>query len=336
MTNSFASQFHQHIKTLKDYSIPQLKPFNAKQPIFSMAEQTPTVAEREKQRARLANVNTEPSIELLDWINKQLDSGVGRAQIYRNLLEQGYAMELIDKAMYGFKPVIKDAALLNAALRKTGDTSPGMYFAFANIKLTRHPNARRVEDLRAQIFTVEQMLSEAQCAELLAVLKGHFQPSTVVDQEKNGNDGYRTSSTAYLEQVAPEIHTDIKSQICTAVGIDAPYLESLQVQRYEPGEQYKVHTDWFHQSSPTYEECIAGIGQRTWTCLVYLNDDFCGGGTRFTDLDIDIKPKTGMALCWNNLSPLGKPNVLTNHSGLPVAKGAKFIVSAWFREKPIK
>lgn len=327
-------RFQASLASLAEYRLPNRQHYPWHQ-AFSAHKMTsaPTKAQREEARGQLAYKSIEPSVELLVWIEQSLVSGVGRAQVYRQLLEQGYAMEAIEKAMYGFKPKIKDASLLDAALRSEGETNTGLYYAFANIKLTQQV-AERLEDLRAQIYTYGQFMTAAQCKALITQLQQHFQPSTVVDQKGDSNHGYRTSQTAFLEEVSPALNRELKQQIAHNMGLDQRYLESLQVQRYGQGQQYKVHTDWFHEASPSFEQCVAQVGQRTWTCVVYLNDDFQGGGTQFTDLDITIVPKQGMALCWNNLTPLGEPNQQTRHCGLPVIKGYKYIISAWFREKP--
>ena len=332
-------QFDSAVASLGEYCDPLSNeyPWSSS---FSVSKfhSVPTMAQREQVRALLAHKNVEPSVELLSWIEQTLKAGTGRAQVYRQLLEQGYAMELIEKAMYGFKPKIKDASILDANLRDSGDTSAGLFFAFANIAITQQNGvgctAQRLEDLRAQIYTCEHFLEAKQCNDLIVRLQQHFKPSTVVDQQGESNQGYRTSQTAFLKEVSSSLDDRVKAHIADSMGMDERYLESLQVQRYGQGQEYKVHTDWFHESSPSFEQCIAQVGQRTWTCVVYLNDDFEGGGTRFTELDVEIVPRQGMALCWNNLTPLGQPNVATYHCGLPVVTGFKYIISAWFREKP--
>jgi prolyl 4-hydroxylase len=77
---------------------------------------------------------------------------------------------------------------------------------------------------------------------------------------------------------------------------------------------------------------FAGVrGNRTWTFMVYLNDGMTGGATRFTEIDLEVQPKRGMALLWNNLRPDGTPNPATMHCGEPVIAGHKIIITKWFR-----
>ena len=56
--------------------------------------------------------------------------------------------------------------------------------------------------------------------------------------------------------------------------------------------------------------------------MIYLNEPDIGGETVFVNAGALIRPKTGMAVIWNNLSPDGMPNPYTLHQGKPVKKGA--------------
>ncbi len=51
------------------------------------------------------------------------------------------------------------------------------------------------------------------------------------------------------------------------------------------------------------------------TLMVYLNDGFAGGGTAFHDFDVEVVPRTGMALLFQH-------PVL--HEGCVVKSGAKY------------
>ena len=46
--------------------------------------------------------------------------------------------------------------------------------------------------------------------------------------------------------------------------------------------------------------CLAS-GNRTKTVMIYLNDDFEGGGTNFPDIKKHIKAKKGSVLIWENM-----------------------------------
>jgi hypothetical protein len=73
-------------------------------------------------------------------------------------------------------------------------------------------------------------------------------------------------------------------------------------------------------------------GQRVYSCLFYLNDDFTGGETEFVNRDIKIKPKTGRLLIWKNIKEDGSLDYDSFHAGLPVISGTKWIAIIWVRE----
>lgn len=113
--------------------------------------------------------------------------------------------------------------------------------------------------------------------------------------------------------------------------------ESLQVVRYQPGEEYTAHHDFVypslrHRYQPT----------RYATLLLYLNDDFTGGQTNFpravnpTNRDgITITPKRGKAVLFYNMLPDGNVDDLSQHQSLPVTKGEKWLANLWVWEPTI-
>ena len=100
--------------------------------------------------------------------------------------------------------------------------------------------------------------------------------------------------------------------------------EPLQVLRYRPGQQYRNHYD-----------AIAGLdNQRALTMLVYLNDAYQGGETRFVRTGLAVRGRKGDALLFRNILPDGRPDPMSEHAGLPVVSGTKLIASRWIRERP--
>ena len=79
---------------------------------------------------------------------------------------------------------------------------------------------------------------------------------------------------------------------------------------------------------------MARGGQRAWSVLVYLNDVSAGGGTRFPILGIDVLPKTGKVLAWQNTID-GELNYDSLHAGLPVTQSTKWVAITWVREQPL-
>lgn len=69
--------------------------------------------------------------------------------------------------------------------------------------------------------------------------------------------------------------------------VEVPFLKmNPDIPRYDVGEQYKPHTDYFRNPN------MAGPrGNRIATVLVYLAEPEAGGETFFPTVDLEIKPK---------------------------------------------
>ena len=70
--------------------------------------------------------------------------------------------------------------------------------------------------------------------------------------------------------------------------------------------------------------------------MIYLNQPEDGGATRFKTIGKTVQPEAGKLLAWNNLGPDGRPNPATLHQGMKVRKGAKYVLTKWFRELPTR
>lgn len=79
-------------------------------------------------------------------------------------------------------------------------------------------------------------------------------------------------------------------------------------------------------------------GPRILTLFLYLNDVDIGGETRFTNLNLDVKPRRGRAILWPSVLN-ENPNVKdfrTEHEALTVVKGTKYGANAWVHQRDYK
>ena len=129
----------------------------------------------------------------------------------------------------------------------------------------------------------------------------------------------------------PQLAASLDQRFAALFGVDPRLSEPIQGQRYDPGEYFKEHTDWFAPGTQEYATHTDRGGQRTWTVMVYLNAVERGGDTLFRRLGRSFTPVPGMALAWNNLQADGTPNPFTLHEALPVAAGHKWVITKWFR-----
>src|SRR3546814_10338744 len=121
--------------------------------------------------------------------------------------------------------------------------------------------------------------------------------------------------TAYEMRIS-----DWSSDVCSSD------LEPVQGQRYLPGQQFKPHNDWFYTTEKYWQLERKRGGQRSWTAMAFLNQVEEGGETHFTNVGIQIEPKPGVLMVWNNALPDGTPNEGTMHAGTPVVRGAKYAI----------
>ena len=196
--------------------------------------------------------------------------------------------------------------------------------------LQRAPaNLHKQDTDKVQLYTLVDFLSASECARLVTLCSHHLRPSTLA--YASNDSAFRTSTTADLCHLKSPVALGIDDKICRTLGVRAEYSEGIQAQRYDVGQQFKAHCDWFEPGTHAYQKFAGVRGNRTWTFMVYLNDGMEGGATRFTKLDLAIQPRAGMALLWNNLNADGTPNRDTEHSGEPVTRGHKTIITKWFR-----
>ena len=168
----------------------------------------------------------------------------------------------------------------------------------------------------------------AECAFLIEAATPALEPSAVVDPATGRliANPVRTSDAAAFAFVAenPAIHA-LNRRIAKASGTDAANGEPLQVLRYVPGQEYKPHFDAIGTEA----------NQRVLTFLVYLNDDYERGETEFLANGLSVKGRTGDGLLFRNADENGRADPASQHAGLPVINGVKFLASRWIRQRPM-
>ncbi|MEM9740237.1 MAG: 2OG-Fe(II) oxygenase [Pseudomonadota bacterium] len=194
-----------------------------------------------------------------------------------------------------------------------------------------HPDIRQVATPKAQVFTWSNFLKPDVCDRLIAQTEALWRDSTVADAFADPK--IRTSRTADIGTRGDALIFSIDQAMGEALGFHWSYSDPSQTQRYEPGQEYKAHHDYFTPGSRDYQVECQDRGQRTWTFMVYLSEVEDGGGTRFRKLDKMFMPERGSAVIWNNLNRDGSVNPWTLHHGMKVRKGTKYIITKWFRER---
>jgi prolyl 4-hydroxylase len=204
------------------------------------------------------------------------------------------------------------------------------YLKFYNLPVIQ--KADKIAYPFTQIYTVKNFFSAETCNQIIKKLETRLRPSTVSNpRDEQVTSKYRTSSSADFPYYVDPFYLEIDNKIVNYLGI-TPFLgETLQAQKYQPGQYYKKHCDYFTPGSKEYGTYTEWMGQRTWTFMCYLNDVEEGGETFFKHLKLKIKPQQGMAVIWNNLYKNGIPNYKTLHEACPPISGDKYVITKWFR-----
>lgn len=264
------------------------------------------------------------------WLNENLQRGCDTEELVRILLQNAFDIRSIRAAMGVFYPA-NSPTVLRAEQRAP---DPIDYRAIANPRLTHAGSgAVRYPSDKVQLYTIARFMSDAECDETVALINAHLRPSTVTIP--SADRAFRTSQTSDLSLLADPLVARLDQLIESALGIRLPYAEGIQAQRYDVGQQFKQHTDYFEPGTPEYVQHAGARGNRTWTFMVYLNDVTAGGSTRFFALDHAFEPVKGMAVVWNNLRADGTVNPDSLHAGMPVESGHKIIITKWFRERGV-
>ncbi|KAK0620907.1 2OG-Fe(II) oxygenase family oxidoreductase [Immersiella caudata] len=197
------------------------------------------------------------------------------------------------------------------------------------------------------IIYINNFLKDDEVNYILEASEADFDQSWVYDPvtlKSYIDRNYRTSTSATIpihDAVADCVSQRMKSFLGNVQHI---HTESIQVVKYEVGERFRLHMDWFDKprNKSTEESRPDRPYNRLGSIFAYLRDDCTGGetyfpevrgvssdadGSKFTRTDTGmgllVKPKRGSAVFWNNLFPNGSGDPRVVHAGLPVSAGTK-------------
>jgi prolyl 4-hydroxylase len=217
----------------------------------------------------------------------------------------------------------------HAGLRHSSVAVPSwlQWFEAPITRAAHMPRAWKLDTQLAQVYELPDLLSPEDCQLVVDAINNQLVPSSVT----RGESTYRTSRTCHLVDSDAELSARIDRLLADLMGVDPRLSEPLQGQRYQPGQYFKEHTDWFDPGTSEFQEHASVGGQRTWTVMIYLNTVPRGGQTCFKLLNRCYSPVQGFALAWNNLMADGSPNPYTLHEAMPVEEGEKWVITKWFR-----
>lgn len=127
-------------------------------------------------------------------------------------------------------------------------------------------------------------------------------------------------------------HYDIlATAIVNCSKIPYSHIEAIDIYNYPEGCYLDLHHDYPYD--PKQINYYRYGGDRVGTGIFFLNDDFDGGQTYFPKLGVEIQPKAGSYLYFQQ-SYDEATNWDTIHESRLITKGCKWIASCFFSDQP--
>ncbi|XP_074563539.1 putative prolyl 4-hydroxylase 4 [Curcuma longa] len=209
------------------------------------------------------------------------------------------------------------------------------------------PSKSKMLSWKPRAFVYEGFLNEEECDHLISIARSELKRSAVADNlsGKSTLSEVRTSSGMFISKGKDPIISGIEDKIAAWTFLPKENGEDIQVLRYEHGQKYEPHFDYFSDKVN-----IVRGGHRIATVLMYLSDVAKGGETVFPsaqelsqrgahvkddDLSecarrgVAVKPKRGDALLFFSLHPDATTDPLSLHAGCPVLEGEKWSATKW-------
>lgn len=172
------------------------------------------------------------------------------------------------------------------------------------------------------------LLNKEFCDLIIQNASKRLEPAKVVGE----NNNIRIADDTWLtEKELPELKL-LREWIAGTTSLPVENQETGTVIRYSPGGKYDLHYDYFESDDVAQARELNFGGNRVYSFLVYLNEDFEGGETHFPYHNLKVKPEIGKAVLWKNTEE-GTLLKESKHAGEPVITGYKWVYITWIRER---
>lgn len=183
-----------------------------------------------------------------------------------------------------------------------------------------------------RITVFENFMSFDECELLMDMAEPRLTRSKTMNKEGTNfiEHEVRTSSGAAFPKGENDFIEMLDMRAAKLLNWPVERGEAYQVMKYDVGQEYKPHFDFFMPN--TSPEIMKHGGQRVSSLIIYLNTPKRGGGTLFPEIGLEVVPSAGSAVFFSYPNLFHARNTL--HTGLPVIEGEKWIATKWMRQGP--
>jgi prolyl 4-hydroxylase len=205
--------------------------------------------------------------------------------------------------------------------------------------------------LRPLVFSIENFLDDSECDDIISSSDAHMRQSSVTLRDdhhgKNAKE-FRTSTTHWLKSRGNAMVENIDARVANFTRVGVGHQEDVQVLRYQHGQRYDTHHDFFnpelYQEESVTRDIEAGFRNRLLTVFWYMSE-VTGGYTAFptahsdyhiaTDPDppcshtLKVHPAKGKVILFYSVLADGSGDKLSDHRACPVVDGEKWAANKW-------
>lgn len=155
-------------------------------------------------------------------------------------------------------------------------------------------------------WTVENVYTPAECSRMIELIERSSPELATNNPVYRDQDRIIQDDVAFADDLLRRLREHLPEYMgeLRLVGLN----ERLRFYRYKPGQRFLPHMDHWHRPTPSRITLH--------TVLVYFNENFKGGETRFSEqLEDVVAPKIGMATIFQHK---------LRHEGCEVKTGTKY------------
>ena len=156
------------------------------------------------------------------------------------------------------------------------------------------------------LWSVDEVYTEAECRDFIDFIERSSPALASNNPLYRDQDRVIKDAPVIAEELFRRLRPHLPERVdaLRLVGLN----DRLRMYRYRPGQRFEPHMDHWYRPS---ENRVT-----LHTVLVYFNDDFEGGETRFQEqLERTIAPRRGAAVIFQHK---------IRHEGCPVRRGVKY------------